>query len=162
MAGFIQFKGQKQGEIKGESLDGQHFSWSDVISIGQGFTMPNDLSTHMASGRMQVESLRITKAIDSASVALMSAIRENENFTEVKVEVTRTYTNDARGVYLRMTLTDAHLVSYHLNGYTQSDEVPTEELHIAFQEMNVEYLGAGASGNYSGNMSTIINVASPQ
>ena len=74
---FLRIEGSRQGLLRGESQDKSHPGEIDVISWSWGMDSPGD-AFGLPTGRTNVELLRVAKRVDSASTALMSALRANE------------------------------------------------------------------------------------
>ncbi len=75
---FLMVKGAKYGLIKGEAQDDVHKGEIEVLSWSWGMQAKSSLGGGAASGKASVRDLKIVKKIDSASTALMSALRTNE------------------------------------------------------------------------------------
>ena len=75
---FLMVKGAKHGLIKGEALDNAHKEEIEVMSWSWGMQARPSLGGGGASGKATVNDLKIVKKVDSASTALMSALRTNE------------------------------------------------------------------------------------
>jgi type VI secretion system secreted protein Hcp len=75
---FLMVKGAKHGVIKGESQDTAHKGEIDVLSWSWGMQGRPSLGGGGASGKATINDLKIVKRLDSASTALMGALRTNE------------------------------------------------------------------------------------
>jgi type VI secretion system secreted protein Hcp len=75
---FLMVKGATHGVIKGESQDSQHKGEIDVLSWSWGMQAKPNLGGGTAIGKATVHDLKIVKRVDSASTALMLALRTNE------------------------------------------------------------------------------------
>jgi type VI secretion system secreted protein Hcp len=146
MAGFIKFEG-----IDGESRDKDHDTWSDIIAFNQGMEAPGELGGYRRSAKLRVDNLKIIKLVDKATCPLMEGIFTNKTFPTVEIHITRSYTNQSRKTYLAIKLRNVIVTAYNLHGVSQSDEVPREEISLAFTEIDVSYFAAGPDGNPEGN-----------
>src|SRR5678816_3971062 len=80
---FLKVKGAKSGLINGESQDqGKHKNEIEVLAWSWGMQGKPSLGGGAASGKATMRELRITKKVDKASTALMSALRTNELINE--------------------------------------------------------------------------------
>jgi type VI secretion system secreted protein Hcp len=80
----LKLKGQKQGDIKGESSQ-TSLDRADTIECFEfeyGASSPRDASTGMATGRRQWTPITIRKRFDRASPLLAQALVNNEVLTE--------------------------------------------------------------------------------
>src|SRR6476469_6595478 len=75
---FLMVKGAKHGLIKGESQDDQHKGEIEVLSWSWGMQGRPTLGGGAATGKATMHDLKIVKRVDSASTALMQALRTNE------------------------------------------------------------------------------------
>ena len=75
---FLMVKGARHGLIKGESQDDKHKGEIEVVSWSWGMQARPRLGSGTATGRATINDLKIVKRVDSASMALMSALRTNE------------------------------------------------------------------------------------
>ena len=75
---FLKIETAKQGAIKGESQDGAHKNEIDVVSWSWGMQAHTSLGAAGNAPKATVSELDILKRVDSASTALMSALRNND------------------------------------------------------------------------------------
>jgi type VI secretion system secreted protein Hcp len=76
---FLMIKGAKHGLIKGECQDDTHKGEIDVLSWSWGMQARPSLGGGGASGKASINELKVVKRVDSASTALMLALRTNES-----------------------------------------------------------------------------------
>ncbi len=154
---FLRIEGSRQGLLRGESQDLSHPGEIDVLSWSWGMDSPGD-AFGLPTGRTHLELLRLTKRVDSASTALMSALRANEPIRKAVLTVRK-----AGGEPLAcftLTLEHARLVQQRLRGGEGEDStLLTEELALSFQKVRVEYLPQCATGVGSGmhTFETVLN-----
>src|SRR5262245_32516883 len=79
---FLAVKASKSGKINGESQDSKHKADSQRAGWSWGMQGKPSLGGGNTAGKATVRELRITKRVDKASTALMSALRTNELITE--------------------------------------------------------------------------------
>src|SRR5262245_3901398 len=79
---FLMVKGATHGVIKGESQDTQHKDEIEVLSWSWGMQGKTSLGGGTATGKATIGDLKVTKRVDSASTALMLALRTNEPITK--------------------------------------------------------------------------------
>src|SRR5258706_5966 len=75
---FLMVKGAKGGVIKGETSDDAHKGEIEILSWSWGMHARPSLGGGGATGKAAVHELKVVKKIDSASTALMGALRSNE------------------------------------------------------------------------------------
>jgi type VI secretion system secreted protein Hcp len=149
MAGYIQFEG-----IGGEALDKDHKGWSDIISFNQGVHQPGGGSTGPTRRRGDVilDDVSVVKELDKASPKLAEAVCKGKVFPTIKIHLTASYTDAGRQTYYAYELKNGLITSYNIGGSGQSDDVPTEELSINFEEIKVTYTECDSKGKKKGNV----------
>src|SRR5580765_8614306 len=106
---FLMVKGAKHSLIKGESQDDQHKGEIDVVSWSWGMQAKANIGGGTATGKATINDLRIVKRVDSASTALMLALRTNEPIT--KAVLTLRKAGKGQLEYLKVTIEQARVIS---------------------------------------------------
>jgi len=141
---FLRIEGARQGLIRGESQDSFHRGEIDVMSWSWGMDSPGDAFIQ-PTGRTNMELLRVAKQVDSATTALMAALRSNELIRRVVLTVRKA--GDEALAYLTITLEHARVVRQHVMGGEGADSsVLSEEIALSFQKVRVEYVPQASSG----------------
>lgn len=154
---FLRIEGSRQGLLRGESQDPSHPGEIDVLSWSWGMDSPGD-AFGLPTGRTNVELLRLTKRVDSASTALMSALRANELIRKAVLTVRKAGGDPL--AYFTLTIENARLVQQRLRGGEGEDSaILTEELALSFQKVRVEYLPQLRTGGATGvhTFETVLN-----
>ena len=145
---FLRVEGARQGLIRGESQDRSHSGEIDVISWSWGMDSPGD-AFGQPTGRTNMELLRAVKRIDSATTALMSALRGNELIRKAVLTVRKA--GDPALVCLTITVERARLVHQRVMGGDGEDSaVLSEEIALSFQKVTVEYVPQVRTGGGCG------------
>ncbi len=149
---FLSVKCAKTGAIKGESQDKQHGGEIDILGWSWGMQAPANISSGAAAGRATVHELKILKKVDSASTALMSALRTNE--TIVKAVLTLRKSGYKQVEYLKITIEGGRVTALTLEGGDSSggSEV-VERVSFSFNKITVDYVPQGNDGQPLGGMS---------
>jgi type VI secretion system secreted protein Hcp len=154
---FLRVEGNRQGLIHGESQDKAHRGEIDVMSWSWGMDSPGD-AFGQPTGRTNMDLLRVAKRVDSASTALMSALRSNEVIRKAVLSVRKA--GDEALTYFTITLENARLVRQRVMGGEGADSsVLSEEIALSFQKVMVEYVPQGRTGGGRGTSTfeTVIN-----
>ena len=154
---FLRVEGARQGLIRGESQDKSHLGEIDVMSWSWGMVSPGD-AFGQPSGRTNMELLRLAKRVDSATTALMSALRSNELIRKAVLTVRKA--GDQALTYLTITVENARLVRHHVTGGEGADSsVLSEQIELSFQKITVEYVPQVKTGGGRGTntFETVIN-----
>src|SRR4249920_967725 len=142
---FLMVKGAKHGVIKGESQDDQHKGEIDVVSWSWGMQAKPSIGGGTATGKATINDLRIVKRVDSASTALMGALRTNEPIQ--KAVLTLRKAGKGQLEYLKITIEQGRVVSL-LVDTVETTGVPdvVERVSFSFNKIEVEYVPQGKDG----------------
>ena len=147
---FLLVKGAKHGLIKGESQDDQHKDEIDVLSWSWGMQAKASLGGG-SMNKTSINELKIVKNIDSASTALMLALRTNEPIQ--KAVLTLRKAGKSQLEYLTITIEQGRVTSLTVEGGDPSGGADTvEKVSIAFNKIEVQYVPQGKDGLPKGGM----------
>ena len=158
---FLMVQGQKAGKINGESEDSGHKDEIDVLSWSWGMVSPTDLATGQAARKYSAQALTVTKRVDKASTALMSALTGNETITKAVLTVRKAGKKGVPIEYLKIILEQARLVSHHVHTSPSDPAAVLEDLSLAFQKITVDYTPQGPDGQPRGGTTFAANWAPP-
>ena len=148
---FLMIKGAKHGLIKGESQDDQHKGEIDVMSWSWGMQANVTMGGGTASGKATVNDLRIVKRVDSASTALMLALRTNEPIQ--KAVLTLRKAGKGQLEYLKITIEHGRVVSLTIDTVeTGGSPEIVERVSFSFNKIEVQYVPQGKDGLPQGGM----------
>jgi len=148
---FMSVKGAKGGVIKGESQDDAHKGEIEVLSWSWGMHARPSLGGGGASGKAAVHELKIVKKIDSASTALMSALRTNELIVKGLLTVRKAGTKPLE--FLKITIEQGRVTSINLDaGDAGGGAGLVEHVSFSFNKISVEYVPQGKDGQGLGGM----------
>jgi len=141
------------GPIKGESADLTHPDEIQIKSWTWGMR-GNASATVSAAGKagsnqVSINELVFTKAVDSATTGLMSALRSNETIKKAVLTV-RKAGGTSPVEYLKITLEKARICSVDLRASDAEVQQVVEEVSIGFQKISVEYMPQDGSGGKRG------------
>ncbi len=148
---FLMVKGAKHGLIKGESQDEQHKGEIEVTSWSWGMQGRPHLGGGASTGKVAMQDLRIVKRIDSASTALMLAVRTNEPIQ--KAVLTLRKAGKTQVEYLKVAIEDGRVTSLTVEGGDSSGGAGVvETVTFSFNKVQVDYVPQGKDGNPLGGM----------
>lgn len=148
---FLMVKGAKHGVIKGESQDTDHKGEIDVLSWSWGMQGRPSLGGGAASGKATINDLKIVKRLDSASTALMLALRTNEPIQ--KAVLTQRKAGKGQLEYLKITIEQGRVTSLSVDaGETAGGPQVVEKVSFTFNKIEVEYVPQGKDGLPQGGM----------
>jgi type VI secretion system secreted protein Hcp len=147
---FLKVTTASKGAIKGESADEKHVGEIDVLGWSWGMHAGSSMSAR-GGGRATMNELHVQKSVDSASVALMQALRNNDVIK--KAELTVRKAGKTQHEYFKITIEDGRLTSMDV-ATADNEPVPTiaEKLSFSFQKISVEYVPQGPDGQPRGGM----------
>jgi type VI secretion system secreted protein Hcp len=146
---FLKVESARQGPIKGESQDLVHKGEIDVFSWSWGMRAQTTIAGGDA-GKATINELVVSKKIDSASTALMAAMRNNEVIK--KAVLTMRKAGSKQHEFFKFTLQNGRITSLDIQNDVPGTPNYTETLSISFQKLSVEYLPQGADGQLRGGM----------
>lgn len=147
---FLKIEGARQGPIRGESSDALHAGEIEISGWSWGMDCEGDWYQNKSGkdgGRTTIHELVVSKRVDTASTALMSALRNNEPLKKVVLTVRKAAGAQALE-YFTITLERARVTSHRMSG-AGSPEL-TEDVRFAFQKVMVEYRTQAGSGSNKG------------
>jgi len=148
---FLMVKGAKGGVIKGETSDDAHKGEIEVLSWSWGMHSRPSLGGGGATGKAAVHELKVVKKIDSASTALMGALRSNELI--VKAVLTLRKAGKTPLEYLKITIEQGRVTSLTIEAADKSGGADLFELvSFSFNKISVEYVPQGKDGQALGGM----------
>jgi type VI secretion system Hcp family effector len=149
MAAYIKFDG-----VTGEAKDDKHTDWSDILSFQQGIQQPGSAATGPTRRRGDVilEDIRVTKELDKASPKIAESVCKGKVFPKVEIHLTASYTDAGRVTYYAYEMKNVLVTSYNISGSAQSEDVPTEDFSLNFEELKVTYTETDATGKNKGNV----------
>jgi type VI secretion system secreted protein Hcp len=148
---FLMVKGAKHGVIKGESQDDQHKGEIDVLGWSWGMQAKPSFGGGVATGKATINELKIVKHLDSASTALMLALRTNEPIQ--KALLTLRKAGKSQLEYLKITIEQGRVTSLIIDaGDTSGSPDVVERVSFSFNKIEVEYVPQGKDGLPQGGM----------
>ncbi len=149
MAAFMKFDG-----VDGESQDAKHKGWIDLLSFSQSIHQPGSGATGVARRRGDVimDDIRCSKLLDKSSPKIGESVCNGKVYPKVEIEMTASYTDDARVTYYRYELKNVLVTSYNVSGSGQSQDVPSEDFSLNFEEIKVTYTENDNAGKKKGNV----------
>lgn len=150
MAGFIKFDG-----VDGESTDKGHEKWSNMFSFSQSIVKAGaGTGTTRRRGDVVLDDIMVIKQLDKSSPKLAEAVCKGKVFPKVEIDVTASYTDDAKVTFYRYELKNVQISSYQIGGDTSlggDGSGPTENLSLNFEEIKVTYTECDSAGKKKGN-----------
>ena len=170
---YIKFEG-----IDGESKNGGHEGWSEIVSFNQGIFQPDDgsIGTTRRSSEVVFEDIVVVKQLDKASTKLAEAISVGKVFPKVEIHLTGpSGSSTCQGTFYIYELKNVMITSYEVSGsnplayaliapapdvtmpsagpfIVQAVDAPMEEISLNFEEIIVTYTECDSAGLSKGNV----------
>ena len=139
--------------IDGESTDGKHQNWIEIISFNSGLTQSTSSTASSSGGasaeRANFQNFSFTKQLDIASPALAMACADGTHVSEIVVELCRAGTEKVK--FMEYKLNNCMISGVTVQG-AGSGDLPTETVTVDFGKISWAYTvqkreGGGAAGN---------------
>ncbi len=137
---YLSITGETQGEIQGSVTQAGRENKMECFALEHEVISPRDAASGLPTGKRQHKPIRILKAIDKASPGLMSALTNNENLTEVKLEFWRPSATGVEEQYYTIELVNASIAGIYSAQFNNKipDLMPRmyeEWVHLAYQKI---------------------------
>jgi type VI secretion system secreted protein Hcp len=147
---FLKVTGDRAGVIKGEASDPKHTDEIQILSWSWGMSAKTEMGSGGRAGKSTMRDITFTKRVDSASTALMAAMRNNEG---VKAVLTVRKAGGSPLPYFTITLGGGRIVGYEVASGLGKDPAELHEtLDMSFKTISVEYTPQGKDGLRRGAM----------
>ncbi|HSI49061.1 MAG TPA: type VI secretion system tube protein Hcp [Ideonella sp.] len=133
---------KRAGKVKGEAVATGHQDDITVIGFSWGVGAVGDAVAGLATGRRSYRQLVITKHLDSASTALMSAVATNDEVRSAVLSLRKA--GGEPQDFCSITLEKARVATYDVEAGADGDTV--ERVALSFQKVAIEYRPQSASG----------------
>ncbi|MBO9688270.1 Hcp family type VI secretion system effector [Roseateles chitosanitabidus] len=143
---YLDLSLKRAGKVKGESTSAGHANDIVVIGFSWGVGAAGDAVAGQQTGRRSYRQLTISKHLDSASTALMSAVATNDEVKSAKLYLRKA--GGSQEDYFCLTLEKARVASYDIEA--DADGSPVERIAMSFQKVAVEYRTQSAKGAMGG------------
>jgi len=145
---FLKVKSAK-GAINGEAQDKDHANEIEVLAWSWGMQGKASLGGGLASGKATMRELSVTKRVDKASTALMSALRNNEVIKEAVLTVRKAGKTQLE--YLKISIGDGRVMSLDIEAGDESNSSTVfERVTFSFNKIGVEYVPQAGDGSGMG------------
>ncbi len=148
---FLHLLMKRAGKIKGEATSPDHVDDIALKGWSWGVAASSAIGSTQATARRSYKALTLTKGLDRASTALMSALVTNDEIKEAKISLRRA--GGTQDDYYVIMLERGRIAS--LDQSVDAEGSAVETMSIVFNKINVEYrqqqkVGhAGATSTFS-------------
>ena len=145
---FLRVQTKRAGPIKGEVTDEGHEDEIRVIGWHWSASASSAVDSVRATAKRSYSALTVTKAVDSASTALLSALATNDEVKEARLALRKA--GGEQLDYLLITLTNARVAGIEHAADATGQVV--ENVSLRFAKVKVEYRtqkGSGLRGGVS-------------
>jgi type VI secretion system secreted protein Hcp len=149
---FLKVTGQRSGVVKGEAADDDHAEEIELQSWSWGMRSATGLGGSGTGRKSSVNQLRVVKAMDAASCALMAILRNNDVIKEAVLVARKA--GKTPHEFLKIKLEKARLTSYDIEQGAPGGgaNIALESWEFSFQTIEVVYVPQGEDGQPRGSM----------
>jgi len=130
------------GKAKGEARTTGYEDDIQVLGWRWGASAPTAMGGKVDTARRAYRQLVLVKAIDAASVVLLTALRDNDEVSEAALALRKR--GGASDPYFKMVLKGARVAAIDYS--VGEDGLTHEELTLTFAKIQVEYHAQGSDG----------------
>lgn len=141
---FLKLTGQRQGWMKGESLDRSHQDEIEILEWNWGLASSHDL-TGGGKGKHTFREMRLRKRVDVATTRLMNALKGHEIIKNATLSVRKA--GKEQHDYFVVTMEKGYVTAIDTESvYAAGVAEPHDVFTLSFSKVNVEYLPQGSDG----------------
>jgi type VI secretion system secreted protein Hcp len=139
---YLHVQAKRAGKVKGEAVSPNHVDDIVVKGWGWGIQANTAMGSTEATSRRSYTALTVTKQVDCASTALMSALVTNDEIKEAVLTMRRT--GGDHEAFFTVTLKNARVT--RVDHSAAADGGVVETLAFTFTDVTVEYRRQQATG----------------
>ncbi len=129
------------GRIEGESSDGKHAGWIEILQFMHGIALPTAQGASGSArmtGRADHDDFTIVKSMDKSTPKLLFALSAAEHFEEIKLELCRA--SGAKQKYFEVKMGDVAIsgIQYSATG-EGSEALPVETIGLNYGKIEWIY-----------------------
>ena len=131
--------------IKGESTDHKHKDEIDIESFSWGAqNAPAPVGHGHGAGKVSMQDFHFVMKINKASPELMLACANGKHLKDALLTCRKA--GGEQNDFYTVKMTDVLVSSYQTGGSGHSDIVPTDQISLSFNKIEVEYKPQDAKG----------------
>jgi type VI secretion system secreted protein Hcp len=143
----------KMGDIQGESTDQDHKNWILVESASTPVHRsipPGAKDNQRSQGSTTLGDFVAVRNVDKSSAKIHEATANGKFFDTVELHLCNVI-NGKANPYLQYKLTNAVLTGYSFHGNSNADPLPTEEVSLNYEKIEITHTAFGPDGKSKGN-----------
>ena len=145
----------KLGDIKGEATDEGHKDWIIINSMSAPINRSiaaGAKDQQRARGETTLGDIVTVRQLDKSSTKLAEACASGKFFPEAEIHFCSTL-NGKQEPFLKYKIKDVIITSYGFHGVASNDPMPSEEVTLAFTEVEWTYIVVDPkTGKATGNV----------
>lgn len=130
------------GKAKGEARATGHEDDIQVLGWRWGASAPTAMGGKVDTARRAYRQLVVVKAVDAASVVLLTALRDNDEVSEATLAMRKR--GGASDPYFKVVLKSARVAS--IDYAATESGLTCEEVTLTFAKIQIEYHAQGSDG----------------
>ena len=136
--------------IDGESEDGDHKGWIDVLSWSWGETQTGSMAYGGGggAGKVSMQDFHFTMRVCKGSPKLLEACASGEHFA--KADLVARKAGKTQVKFLKMKFSDLLVSSFQTGGTGSGDPVPIDQISLNYAKIEYEYAPQNKDGTLGG------------
>lgn len=142
----------KLGDIDGESKDAGLEKWIQVESWSLGASNGASASHGggLAAGKVSLQDLHFTMKMSSASSKIFLAVASGKHYDTAELRCRKNTGGETPEDFVKIKMSDVMVSSWQTGGSAHGDELPTEQISLAFTKYQMEYFEQDGKGKLQG------------
>ncbi len=136
-----------EGGPDGESTDGAHPSWMEILSFSWGVSQQTAGSVSsqgsLSASRADFQNFSFSKLMDKASSVLLQDCASGKHYGKATVQMHRA--GETKELYQEYVFTDVMLTNYSIGG-SEGGGIPMENATFAFGKVEWKYIPTKVAG----------------
>lgn len=145
--------------VEGEATASEFEGWIEIDSFSLGASNPANIGSGgegIGAGKVNVSSFNVAKKTDAASPVIFQACCKGDHFPNA--EVTLRKSGGSQMEFIKFTFDKVYVEDIQWSGASQADDVPMENLSLAFGKVVVTYTKQTAEGDPAGSIEASWNL----
>lgn len=146
---FLKLESKRAGAVRGEANAPGHAGEIEIRAWSWGMQSASGIGGKSPTAMSSLSELRITKRVDSASTALMSVMRGNDEIKKATLTVRKAGGIEALD-FFTLSIENGRITQIDVGTEAADSPVLVEHLSIAFERIEITHTSQAAAGGKTG------------
>ncbi len=156
---FLKLESKRAGAVKGESSAPGHVGEIEVRAWSWGMQSASGIGGASPTAMSSLSELRITKNVDSATTALMSVMRNNDEIKKALLTVRKVGGVEAVD-FFTISIENGRITAIDVGTAAPDSPALVEQVSISFERIEVTHMVQAVAGGKTGRSSFETRVTS--